>query len=94
MLTVGTLGPTLGDLLTIYHVRFPVLCQYDTDTSHEAKARIVSTPAEEALPGVGIPGLAATRDTCYAICSPASSRTSVASAITGRHDLFSTPRFQ
>ncbi|MCD4670964.1 MAG: hypothetical protein K8S14_11025 [Actinomycetia bacterium] len=46
------LGLTLGELITIYLVQFPVMRQYESDTWYDQKGRIIFT-SSKGLPGVG-----------------------------------------
>jgi hypothetical protein len=48
------LGLTLDELITIYRVQFPVMCQYEKDTWYDQNGRIVFTTSK-GLIGVGFP---------------------------------------
>lgn len=61
VLAAQALNLTLDELLTIYHVQFPVMRQYERDTWYDARGRIVFTTSK-GLVGVGLPRKAGKRD--------------------------------
>ncbi|MBX6151898.1 class I SAM-dependent DNA methyltransferase [Pseudomonas aeruginosa] len=54
VLAAQALGLTLDELLTIYRVQFPVMCQYERDTWYDANGRIIFTTSK-GLAGVSLP---------------------------------------
>ncbi len=54
VLTAQAMGLELDDLLTIYHLRFRVMREYELDTWYDQNGRIVFT-THKALAGVGLP---------------------------------------
>ena len=53
VLTAMALNLTLDELLTIYHIQFPVLQAYEKDTYYDQQGRIVFT-SNRGLTGVGL----------------------------------------
>lgn len=69
VLAAQALGLTLDELLTIYRVQFPVMCQNERDTWYDAKGRIVFTTSK-GLVGVGLPRKAGKRDAECTVITP------------------------
>ena len=67
---------TLEELLTIYHIQFPVLQKNEADTWYDRNGRTVFT-VSGSLPGVGLPRKADPRDTSYTLQTPQTTRTGV-----------------
>lgn len=53
VLVAMALGLNLGELLALYNVQFPVMQQYEAETSYDLSGRIVFTPSK-GLVGVGL----------------------------------------
>ena len=77
VLVALALDLTLGELLTIYRVQFPVMRQYEADTWYDQKGRIVFTNSK-GLPGVGLPRKAKNNDANYGIKTPERSESLIA----------------
>ena len=60
---------TLGELLTIYRVQFPFICQYGAVTYYDVTGRMVFPPSKY-LPGVGLPRKAVKGDASYTLTTP------------------------
>ena len=69
ILAAKALGLTLDQLQTIHCFQFPVMRQYEAETHHDAKGRIVITPLK-GPPGVGLPRKAVKGDTSYTLRTP------------------------
>ena len=69
VLTAKALNLTLDELLTIYHVQFPVMRQYEADTWYDTNGRIVFTTSK-GLPGIGLPRKAERGNASYTIDAP------------------------
>ena len=77
VLAAMALGLTLGEMLTLYRVQFPVMREYEADTWYDTEGRIVFTPSK-GLPGVGLPRKAQKHDTEYGLITPERTESGIA----------------
>ena len=76
VLSAMALDLTLDELLTIYHIQFPILRKYEADTWYDATGRIIFT-VNKGLPGVGLSRKADPKDTSFTLQTPHTTRTGV-----------------